>query len=756
MSDLRVCLAEYNCRCRPVGKATPFFTMRAHRRRANKSRARYGMPPLPSGPKYTDAASAEQVSLHREMFFRPEEQRSNDVVRTIFHNGHHISLGIGDYSPPSCNFTEQINECSHTAHADETRTLSPNRIPQVPPPLPAPGSDFLDEAEEVPSPLPAPDSDFLDEADDVIAFDESIQLEPFPSSIESPAIDMSDNNGSQSLTLAVISSRSCDEIVKKGEAYYKFMSWAFANNKWISLGIDFGLQRNAMNSILSNINSGYSWTTVCRNLMKYSPLETLRFLCCHGHEILTLPEEQGACNHVEECLPCSVCKRSTKDVSAFEYIPFRIRMREWLQTTDTFQMLFGFEDESSQNQSENYVDFRQGSCYRDIVSKRGKDETRYDLFIDVSMDGFNVFQSSSYDCWPIIVMLLNLPMHKRFLMGNVVPLGFIKGPREPKRLDSFLLPLIQEIRAINAENNGTGARFLCADGEMRCIQVHMMWCKGDGPAVQKVGGFVGARGKKMCRYCNIEGHLCLHCKTYYFPSKVRLQGDDDFDRTRMKRVYNPSHLPLRNRHEIVSVWTKLDDSSLTRTTKNRITTNTGIKPRTAIYDLDTISPFTSFPLDVMPLELNLTRSSLMPLWKGDERGILDDDDCPFVIDKIGWSSIDGEIDELRHGLPEAFFGRTMRNTEHYNCWKAEECRMFVTFYATILLQGHLSRRYLKGIRRSFANPTRTSKSWSNRVNVFIVVYVQRLDVNMWMFTFTVYVQGLHVLERKHSLFTATF
>ena len=59
-------------------------------------------------------------------------------------------------------------------------------------------------------------------------------------------------------------------------------------------------------------------------------------------------------------------------------------------------------------------------------------------------------------------------------------------------------------------------------------------------------------------------------------------------------------------------------------------------------------------------------------------------------------------------------------------------------------------------RRSFANPTRTSKSWSNRVNVFIVVYVQRLDVNMWMFTFTVYVQGLNVLERKHSLFTATF
>ena len=59
-------------------------------------------------------------------------------------------------------------------------------------------------------------------------------------------------------------------------------------------------------------------------------------------------------------------------------------------------------------------------------------------------------------------------------------------------------------------------------------------------------------------------------------------------------------------------------------------------------------------------------------------------------------------------------------------------------------------------RRSFANPTRTSKSWSNRVNVFIVVYVQRLDVNMWMFTFTVYVQGLNVRERKHSLFTATF
>ena len=42
------------------------------------------------------------------------------------------------------------------------------------------------------------------------------------------------------------------------------------------------------------------------------------------------------------------------------------------------------------------------------------------------------------------------------------------------------------------------------------------------------------------------------------------------------------------------------------------------------------------------------------------------------------------------------------------------------------------------------------------MNVFIVVYVQRSDVNIWMFTFTVYVQGLNVRERKHSFFTATF
>ena len=55
-------------------------------------------------------------------------------------------------------------------------------------------------------------------------------------------------------------------------------------------------------------------------------------------------------------------------------------------------------------------------------------------------------------------------------------------------------------------------------------------------------------------------------------------------------------------------------------------------------------------------------------------------------------------------------------------------------------------------------PTRRAhpKVGCNRVNVFIVVYVQRLDVNMRMFTFTVYVQSLNVLERKHSPFTATF
>lgn len=70
-----------------------------------------------------------------------------------------------------------------------------------------------------------------------------------------------------------------------------------------------------------------------------------------------------------------------------------------------------------------------GTLYKEIIETRGGEQaSKYDLFIDVSADGFDVFLKSSYDCWPLISMIHNLDPSERFLMRNVLPLGFLKEP----------------------------------------------------------------------------------------------------------------------------------------------------------------------------------------------------------------------------------------------------------------------------------------------------------------------------------------
>ena len=60
--------------------------------------------------------------------------------------------------------------------------------------------------------------------------------------------------------------------------------------------------------------------------------------------------------------------------------------------------------------------------------------------------------------------------------------------------------------------------------------------------------------------------------------------------------------------------------------------------------------------------------------------------------------IDEEFIRIRNGTCEASFGRSVQDTSTYSCWKAEEARMFICFYAPILLQGHLPRIFMRGVR----------------------------------------------------------
>ena len=76
------------------------------------------------------------------------------------------------------------------------------------------------------------------------------------------------------------------------------------------------------------------------------------------------------------------------------------------------------------------------------------------MFIAQSKDGFQTFENHSYNCWPLAALNYNIDGAKRYLIKNIIPLGFVKGPKEPEHVDTKFGPLAVEIREMY-EGGGT-------------------------------------------------------------------------------------------------------------------------------------------------------------------------------------------------------------------------------------------------------------------------------------------------------------
>jgi len=68
----------------------------------------------------------------------------------------------------------------------------------------------------------------------------------------------------------------------------------------------------------------------------------------------------------------------------------------------------------------------------------------YALMLNV--DWFQPFQHSLYSVGALYMDLMNLPRSERFKLENVMLVGIIPGPHEPKlTINSYLQPLVAEL-----------------------------------------------------------------------------------------------------------------------------------------------------------------------------------------------------------------------------------------------------------------------------------------------------------------------
>ena len=118
------------------------------------------------------------------------------------------------------------------------------------------------------------------------------------------------------------------------------------------------------------------------------------------------------------------------------------------------------------------------------------------LGILINIDFFQPFKHVSYSVGVIYAVIINLPRHIRYKQENVIIIGVIPGPHEPKKhLNSYLGPVVAELQELY-----TGQWFDTSIGRqfIRCVLVGL---SSDIPASRKAAGYLGHMARKGCSRC---------------------------------------------------------------------------------------------------------------------------------------------------------------------------------------------------------------------------------------------------------------
>lgn len=73
------------------------------------------------------------------------------------------------------------------------------------------------------------------------------------------------------------------------------------------------------------------------------------------------------------------------------------------------------------------------------------------LRLGLSIDGFKSFSNlnTSYSCWPVVLVIYNLPLWKCMVGENLMLILLIPGKKQPgDKIDVYLQPLVEDLNKL--------------------------------------------------------------------------------------------------------------------------------------------------------------------------------------------------------------------------------------------------------------------------------------------------------------------
>ncbi|KAK3924497.1 DNA polymerase IV [Frankliniella fusca] len=354
--------------------------------------------------------------------------------------------------------------------------------------------------------------------------------------------------------------------------------------------------------------------------------------------------------------PCSICvtdneaiENSSPENGHFFIFDIGCILKYWFEERNLEKLMH--ECRGNNNYGDGtYSDIQDGTIYKSV----NRNSSRHDVNLVLGIDGVSIRKGSCKECWIVMAVPVEVPIHLRASFTTVVGIWYDKV--KPKNMNAFLKPFCEKIKAIN-EDQG-----LCwkhpDTGETHKSQIEVPLVVADAPARAKVQNLMNFNSINGCNICEIATVRCAPQ-----PGKKRI------------RYYRYRHnLTLRNKetmhHQAVQA------------------TDTG-KPVKGVKGPSILSILPNFDISTCCFP-EYMHSVLLGSCKQIIK-IFIEQTGPFKLkDRI--PAIDKILTNIQH--PD-FIHRIGRTFKHLSAWKASDYYYFLLYEALPVLQEFLPEMYFQ-------------------------------------------------------------
>lgn len=205
---------------------------------------------------------------------------------------------------------------------------------------------------------------------------------------------------------------------------------------------------------------------------------------------------------------CPICQEKRYTTGGiprkrFTYLPIGPRL-ERLFGTSRLSELIQCHSHVRRFDNDYMFDIHDSPMWKKAYSSSGqfKHDSR-GIALGFCTDGVNPYQHNrvQYSMWPIVLALLNLPRHLRYLFNNLMLVGIIpgNGSKEPT-IDAYLDVVVDEILALN--NRKMYDAYKQAPFQLK---LNILLYTLDYPGIVKTFHIMGAGAYSGCAWCEIKG-----------------------------------------------------------------------------------------------------------------------------------------------------------------------------------------------------------------------------------------------------------